>query len=40
MCVHQAVEAFRLFTGIDPNLARLRRAFASALAVRDPEAHI
>ena len=35
MCVHQAVEAFRLFTGVAPDLARLHRAFATALAVRD-----
>jgi shikimate dehydrogenase len=35
MCVHQAVEAFRLFTGIKPDLARLRRSFATALATRD-----
>jgi len=35
MCVHQAVEAFRLFTGVAPDLARLRRAFAAALAARD-----
>ena len=40
MCVHQAVEAFRLFTGIEPDLARLRRAFASAQAVRDAETRI
>jgi shikimate dehydrogenase len=35
MCVHQAVEAFRLFTGIEPDLARLHRSFATALATRD-----
>jgi shikimate dehydrogenase len=35
MCVHQAVEAFRLFTGIEPDLARLHRAFISALAARE-----
>ena len=35
MCVHQAVEAFRLFTGVAPDLARLHRAFATALAARD-----
>jgi shikimate dehydrogenase len=35
MCVHQAVEAFRLFTGVEPDLARLHRAFATALAARD-----
>jgi shikimate dehydrogenase len=35
MCVHQAVEAFRLFTGVEPDLARLHRAFVAALAARD-----
>jgi shikimate dehydrogenase len=35
MCVHQAVEAFRLFTGFEPDPARLHRAFASALAARE-----
>ena len=35
MCVHQAAEAFRLFAGIEPDIARLHRAFAAALAKRD-----
>jgi shikimate dehydrogenase len=35
MCVHQAVEAFRLFTGISPDVARMHRAFAKGLAARD-----
>ena len=35
MCVHQAVEAFRLFVGIEPDIARLHRAFATALVERD-----
>lgn len=35
LCVHQAVEAFRLFTGIEPDVACLHRAFASALAARE-----
>jgi shikimate dehydrogenase len=35
MCVHQAVEAFRLFTGIEPDVARMHRAFATALAAPD-----
>lgn len=35
MCVHQAVEAFQLLTGIQPNVARMHRAFATALAARD-----
>jgi len=35
MCVHQAVEAFRLFTGITPDIAHLRRAFDLAYAARE-----
>ena len=35
MCVHQAVEAFRLFTGVEPDVARMHRRFAAALAERD-----
>lgn len=35
MCVHQAAEAFRLFTGITPDAARMHRTFADALAKRD-----
>jgi shikimate dehydrogenase len=35
MCVHQAAEAFRLFTGIVPDVARLRRAFAAAYEERE-----
>lgn len=35
MCVHQAAEAFRLFTGVAPDLPRLHRAFANGLAARD-----
>lgn len=35
MCVHQAAEAFRLFTGIAPDVARMKRVFASAVAERD-----
>jgi shikimate dehydrogenase len=35
MCVHQAVEAFRLFTGIAPDIVRMHRAFSKALAARD-----
>ena len=35
MCVYQAVEAFRLLTGVEPDPARLHRAFATALAVRE-----
>jgi shikimate dehydrogenase len=35
MCVHQAAEAFRLFTGIEPDVARMHRTFVKALAARD-----
>jgi shikimate dehydrogenase len=35
MCVHQAVEAFQLLTGIKPDVARMHRIFAAALAARD-----
>lgn len=35
MCVHQAAEAFRLFTGVEPDTARMHRMFADALAQRD-----
>ena len=35
MCVHQAPEAFRLFTGVESDVARMHRAFATALAARD-----
>jgi len=35
MCVHQAVAAFRLFTGVEPDMARMHQAFATALAARD-----
>ena len=35
MCVHQAVEAFRQLTGVEPDLQRLHRAFARNVAARD-----
>jgi shikimate dehydrogenase len=35
MCVHQAVETFRLFTGLVPDVARMQLTFATALAARD-----
>jgi len=35
MCVYQGVDAFRLFTGITPDVARMQRTFATALAERD-----
>jgi len=34
MCVHQAVDAFRHFTGKTPDIARLRRTFEAAAARR------
>jgi len=38
MCVHQAAEAFRLFTGVEPDVARMHRTFLRALAARDAAA--
>lgn len=35
MCVHQAVEAFRLFTGVAPDVERMHTTFLRALAARD-----
>ena len=35
MCVHQAVEAFRQFTGIEPDPKRLHQAFNTARIARD-----
>lgn len=35
MCVHQAADAFRHFTGLSPDVARMHRIFARALAARD-----
>ena len=35
MCVHQAIEAFRLFTGVAPDVGRLRRAFAAGYELRE-----
>ena len=35
MCVHQAAETFRLFTGLHADVARMHRTFAAALAERD-----
>ena len=35
MCVHQAIEAFRQFTGVTPDLERMHRAFAAGLIERD-----
>jgi shikimate dehydrogenase len=35
MCVHTGVEAFRLFTGVSPDVPRLHNAFARAAAARD-----
>ena len=35
MCVHQAVEAFRQFTGVEAEVARLHAAFNAARVARD-----
>src|SRR5262245_41428195 len=35
MCVHQAIEAFRQFTGVTPDLARMHKAFAAGLQERE-----
>lgn len=35
MCVHQAAETFRLFTGLAADTERMHRTFAKALAARD-----
>jgi shikimate dehydrogenase len=35
MCVYQAVESFRLFTGIAPDVERMHKTFLRALAARD-----
>ena len=35
MCVHQAAETFRLFTGLTADLDRMHRVFAEAAAIRD-----
>ena len=35
MCVHQAADAFRLFTGLEPDVRRMATTFARALAQRD-----
>ena len=35
MCVHQAAAAFRLFTGIEPDVSRMHRTFDALCAKRD-----
>ena len=35
MCVHQAAETFKLFTGISADTQRLQRTFAIAAAARE-----
>lgn len=35
MCVHQAADAFRLFSGLEADVPRMHRTFAKALAARD-----
>lgn len=37
MCVHQAVEAYRLFSRVTPDVARLHKAFAKAASRRKEE---
>ena len=34
MCVHQAVDAFRHFTGLSADVARMKQTFERALAAR------
>ncbi|MGE0734500.1 MAG: shikimate dehydrogenase [Alphaproteobacteria bacterium] len=34
MCVHQAVESFRLFSGAMPDVARMKRVFEAAITAR------
>jgi shikimate dehydrogenase len=35
MCVHQAAEAFALFTGLRPDIARMHQVFRTAAALRE-----
>ena len=35
MCVHQAAAAFRLFTGVEPDVSRMHRTFDALCAKRD-----
>ena len=37
MCVYQAADAFRLFTGLEPDTARMHRTFAAAAHLREAE---
>lgn len=37
MCVYQAADAFRLFTGIEPDTARMHRTFAAAARLREAD---
>ena len=37
MCVHQAAEAFRVLTGIEPDVVRMHRTFNSLLATRNKD---
>ncbi len=37
MCVYQALDAFRLFTDIEPDAARMRRTFTEAARLREAE---
>lgn len=35
MCIFQAVESFRLFSGLPPDVARMHRIFSAAVAIRE-----
>ena len=35
MCVHQAAETFKLFTGLTADIGRMQRTFAEAAAIRE-----
>jgi len=35
MCIHQAADAFRLFTGLEPDIGRMHRTFTAAAAQRE-----
>lgn len=39
MCVHQAADAFRLFSGLEPDIPRMKRTFLAALAARHLPEH-
>jgi shikimate dehydrogenase len=37
MCVYQAADAFRLFTGLEPDTARMHGTFAAAARLREAD---